>query len=376
MPAPYRPAGAPVETTRQPALDGLRGVAILLILAHHWLVWDWPAPLGSMVSRLQGFLGLSWAGVDLFFVLSGFLIGGILMDQRGSPNYFRTFWLRRFFRIAPVFVLFLSVYWLGSRVWPVFPPSSAPLAVHAAFLTNFWIAKGNFWDSSYLSLLWSLAIEEQVYLVLPFVVRFISPRLLAALAAAQLVVSPLLRVAIFLHRPSEVQLASHVLMPCRADAFAIGLLIALLVRRPALLETVRRGRALFTATGLILAIGLAWLTAFNPGYGTGIMCAAGYSVIIAAAGWLLLAASLPGPVAGFLSHPLLRMFGRWSYFLYLFHRLAAVLARNLVQGLDLGSFWQFAAVTLIATVIALTAAALSFRFFEQPLLAVGRRFVY
>src|SRR5882724_11376744 len=107
----------PVEARqdRVPELDGLRGVAILLVLLFHYISLEGPTKTGSWSSFLQRIVIMGWTGVDLFFVLSGFLIGGILIDVRGSPNYFKTFYARRFFRIIPIYYLWILFYIL--LVW-------------------------------------------------------------------------------------------------------------------------------------------------------------------------------------------------------------------------------------------------------------------
>src|SRR5260370_30559316 len=95
---------------RIPELDGLRGLAILLVLVFHYISQEGVLPSGSFGDRLQRLVIMGWTGVDLFFVLSGFLIGGILMDVRGSPSYFKTFYIRRFFRIVPIYYLWIILY--------------------------------------------------------------------------------------------------------------------------------------------------------------------------------------------------------------------------------------------------------------------------
>lgn len=97
-----------VPISRIPALDGLRGLAILLVLLWHCLFAEF-TPI-ALIRKLLFVGKLSWSGVDLFFVLSGFLIGGILLDARSSPRYFQTFYLRRAFRILPLYFLVLSLY--------------------------------------------------------------------------------------------------------------------------------------------------------------------------------------------------------------------------------------------------------------------------
>jgi peptidoglycan/LPS O-acetylase OafA/YrhL len=102
------PPSAPIE--RVPALDGVRGFAALMIVAWHYGPSIVRAEPGSLAAYACKALGLAWAGVDLFFVLSGFLIMRILIEKRDSPHYFSTFYLRRFWRIAPLFLLVFMSY--------------------------------------------------------------------------------------------------------------------------------------------------------------------------------------------------------------------------------------------------------------------------
>jgi peptidoglycan/LPS O-acetylase OafA/YrhL len=90
-------------------LDGLRGIAILSVVLMHYFYNPDPNLKGP-IHQIQRIFALGWSGVDLFFVLSGFLIGGILMDQRRSPSYFKTFYLRRAFRILPVYYLWICLF--------------------------------------------------------------------------------------------------------------------------------------------------------------------------------------------------------------------------------------------------------------------------
>jgi peptidoglycan/LPS O-acetylase OafA/YrhL len=111
-----RPARAlsPNVTRRIPELDGLRGFAILIVvLLHYFYKPGVPAP--PVFTRFQSLFRLGWTGVDLFFVLSGFLIGGILLNARDSPNYFKTFYIRRFFRIIPILLPVDSPVHFGHR---------------------------------------------------------------------------------------------------------------------------------------------------------------------------------------------------------------------------------------------------------------------
>jgi peptidoglycan/LPS O-acetylase OafA/YrhL len=183
-------------TGRIPELDGIRGTAIALVLFHHLFIF--PLVPGSFLSRFVIPLRLSWTGVDLFFVLSGFLIGGILLDARKAPNYFQVFYSRRFFRILPIYaamlliipalamvagVLHLENYrWLGGNPLPWYS--------YWTFTQNFWMARTNVSGLMILVITWSLAIEEQFYLTLPVLIRFLNKKSLMAVVVSGILLAP------------------------------------------------------------------------------------------------------------------------------------------------------------------------------------------
>ncbi|MBI5083418.1 MAG: acyltransferase, partial [Acidobacteria bacterium] len=158
-----------------PPLDGIRGLAILLVLLLHFRAPDLTHPL-------KGILGLGWTGVQLFFVLSGFLITGILLDTRSCSNYFSSFWMRRTLRIFPLYFLALSVFLVAApAVLPVPKEALPPAADQVYYWTylNNWIPMGE--EGRLVHVLghfWSLAVEEQFYLVWPVVVWLVPPRML------------------------------------------------------------------------------------------------------------------------------------------------------------------------------------------------------
>jgi peptidoglycan/LPS O-acetylase OafA/YrhL len=126
---------------RIPELDGLRGFAILQVISVHYF-YNPDANLPAGLHFLQRLFALGWTGVDLFFVLSGFLIGGILLDARDSPNYFKTFYIRRFFRIAPLyyFWLFCLIALVSLRILP-FQAQSAPAGTDWQLWGHFYFFK-------------------------------------------------------------------------------------------------------------------------------------------------------------------------------------------------------------------------------------------
>ncbi|HEX8927066.1 MAG TPA: acyltransferase [Terriglobales bacterium] len=368
--------------SRIPELDGLRGLAILLVLFFHVGILR-AASSGALLDPLITF---GWSGVDLFFVLSGFLIGGILLDNRDSERYFAPFYARRFFRILPIYTAVVGLYWL---VWCIAPlrhdllvhaGEPMPLPWYLSFTNNIWMAVHNNMDM-FLSPSWSLAIEEQFYLTLPLVIRLVPRRSLRkVLIYALLCVAGARFVACHFELVTQIQ--AYVLPWFRIDALLIGVLCALFVRW-------ERGRMWLQQHGCLLAIpatlalSAIWIfnlslpsDIFHPG--KPIMTYGLTLVAIGYASLLLLALARPQWALGsFLRARPLRFLGRVSYFVYLVHwgalKSTSVLMHELAPnaGKDLET-----AALVFSLVVTLVVAEFSWRFFESRMLAIGHRVKY
>src|SRR5688572_4277989 len=201
-------------------------------MLHHFTYYR---PETGVDRVLAGVPLFGWVGVDLFFVLSGFLITGILLDTRGSDRYFTTFYARRTLRIFPLYYL---VLFLGLVVLPNFPEAHQALTgvgdnpppqwPYWLYLTNFSIADRG-WAHGWLDVAWSLAIEEHFYLVWPLVIWLCPPRVMAALCAVIILAEPAAR--IFARATNVDPLPIYVLTWFRVDGLAIGALLALAQRR-------------------------------------------------------------------------------------------------------------------------------------------------
>ncbi len=219
-----------------PALDGIRGIAVLFILIYHCS--DFRAA-NIVDDYFFMFTHSMWVGVDLFFVLSGFLITSILISTKDCVNYFKSFYLRRALRIFPLYYLFVAFSILvipqitylsqlvghdvGSKQW-----------WYWFYLSNFLAAKEAALRHLFLSPTWSLAIEEQFYLLWPFVVWVCSLRWLTLVSAGLILFAALLRVLLFqLDVPAN---SIYVLTFTRMDTIAMGALVACLLKTPALLN--------------------------------------------------------------------------------------------------------------------------------------------
>ncbi len=212
---------------RYPELDGLRGLAILMVIeAHYGIVRTLLARYwGGLSEYLTPILSLGPSGVDLFFVLSGFLIGGILLDNKGASNYFRVFYTRRACRIFPLYFLFVIL--LLAIPYPsglVFPADEVllPSWTYLTFTQNIVMAKDGIVGAGLLGPTWSLAIEEQFYLVLPLLIWFVPRGKLVHLVIGLILLAMLSRlVMLSFHSPGDPA-TWYFLLPGRADPLSPG----------------------------------------------------------------------------------------------------------------------------------------------------------
>lgn len=365
---PPAPATAHDGLVHRPTLDGLRAIAVLLVLYHHapTLFGRGHGAAGGVFHASRG----AWLGVDLFFVLSGFLITNILLHGRGHRGALARFWTRRALRIFPLAYAYLATLALlawGTSAFPALrDPASFGMA--AAYLANVHIAEHG-WCAPALALLWSLAVEEQFYLAWPLLALRLPRRALVATLALAIVAAPLLRLATL---ASAGDVAVYVLPWCRMDALAWGGLLALAWDSPwrAAVRAVARWLAL-PALGVVVGTMAARTLPVGPdaahwfvGFGFTAVALA-FAVLVA---WAL---DPPRPVGAALSAAPLRAIGRVSYGLYVWHVITAqVVAATLSRVAPKLPFvgWLGAWLLLLAAV-----AAASWRWLESPLLRLKER---
>lgn len=366
-----------ISSPRIRSVDGLRGVAVMLVLLSHFVEQQLGRNPGSWQAYLGASLGLSFSGVDLFFVISGFLISGILMDNRTATNYAQVFYLRRSLRIIPLYYLFLLVCWtLPGLADGVLHPSY-PLFGYLTFICNGWMGVHG-WDQAWPALAWSLAVEEQFYLFFPLIVRFCPPGLLLKTTLAAIVIAPLLRVGL-LHLAPSWWLGTHVFGPSRMDSLAFGVLISLACRRADLRAWLDRHPRFPLLVALALCPVLANLTLKRVTVGSFAMSAYGYSALGLFYASLLLAVIRQPTrwLARLCESRMLVFIGGVSYFVYLFQGIVAWAVFRLFgrPGLSLKDPVDAALIAL--TLLALGGLGfLSGKLFESPLLAWGRRHQY
>jgi peptidoglycan/LPS O-acetylase OafA/YrhL len=365
---------------RIPELDGLRGLAIVLVVTFHYL-----GPWEHIFDTVQ-VTQLFWSGVDLFFVLSGFLIPGILLDSVDSPTYFKTFYMRRAHRILPIYLISIGCLLAGLAfnlnkklgTQQIFQ-APVPLWVYPLFLQNNAVLFG--WGAvpEWMGVTWSLAIEEQFYLVLPALVRFFK-RTLPYIATLVICLSPIARIVfVMVHRTRNGSVPIHwsFWTPFRLDGLAMGVLLAFLSRNPKSWNILaRHPRAV---RGVLFALFIVFCVLTITGMEDLGACF-GLTAITGLYGALLAALLLqPGSlVGGIFRWSSLRYLGKTSYCLYIFHQgIHGVLWPLLWAHIRLPHAMRGLLITAIVFVLCLLVAELSWRIIESPLIRRAReRFLY
>jgi peptidoglycan/LPS O-acetylase OafA/YrhL len=370
------------KSNRVAAFDGLRGIAIGLVLWQHMIKPFLPLERESALGWLRASTEMAWAGVDLFFVLSGFFIGGILIDRRASPHLGRVFYLRRALRILPLYYVVLAVLLAAVALHAPGLYHVFPAWVYAFFVSNFAMTISGDWDCLAFAILWSLAVEEQFYLIAPWVIRAISPARLPWLAAGLALLAWVLRSVLLLYQPNGV-FAAHLLMPLRMDALALGVLVAWAVRDPHARQFVQqlwaRRRPAVIGCLVVGGIALMHLCLQRPSSGSPALCLYGYTLIATlCAALLLIVAELQPPslVRALSFRPLVHL-GRHAYFVYLVHPLLGVGLIRVLGGPNFAlNSWPALGTVILGIAATWGAAVLSWKYFEGPLVAVGQRHSY
>ena len=338
---------------RIPQLDAVRGLAILVVMFHNI------SPKYPLFHSDQLFRD-GWMGVDLFFVLSGLLITGILLDTKQSAGYFKNFYVRRCLRIWPLyysllFFMFVVVRFLNSSEYHLVVQTSSPWWAFPLFLQNFLLAISTN-AAGPLGVTWSLAIEEQFYLVWPLVVRFCSITQVRQLAIAEICLSPMLRYYLWLH---HVDLYTNIF--CRLDGLMAGALLALLIRSDNFVPSKLLQRAWIL---LLTAAPLAFLTeAFHARW-----IVFSFTALASAAFVYVAMFSERKWLQRIMTNQFLVYTGTISYGLYLLHKIPF----GMVQVLHLDRRPYLPLPIILVASYAL--AALSWNLLEKPFLSLKRFF--
>jgi peptidoglycan/LPS O-acetylase OafA/YrhL len=362
MSAPYPSRTAPLLRPYMPELDSLRGVAILLVLFFHGMAPVKNAPLSHAGNVILSVSQKGWSGVNLFFVLSGFLITGILADNRDRQDYYRRFYIRRALRILPVLYAILLLLLVGGWIQWRFLLLSMLFLANTAPLLGVPLQYGP---------LWSLAVEEHFYIVWPTLIRRLSSRSLILIALIIFALTPLCREIAFA-RARDARNFVSLYTWFNLDGLALGALLAIWLRD----ESFRRKYLSRTAL-LLLGSGIALFVGIWKYPSTATALAATAANLASAgvlSGALLLGA---GRSKVLVDSPLLKFFGFISYGLYLVHLLTFRLVEILFSGWlspMVHSGWPTAAMLLRflgGCMAAIVVAYVSRRSLEEKFLRKG-----
>ena len=380
-------AGPPVGPQRLAALDGLRALAVAAVVAVHAnVLFGGETAAGTVTTvAVARLFGAGWAGVDLFFCLSGFLITRILWRTRAGRNYYGNFYARRLLRIAPLYYGFV-----GLVLVVVYRLSPIAHAAPGGGIASLLLSANNFHYAAtatavpHLGHFWSLAVEEHFYLLWPLAVRCLGRRRLMQLCLVGAGASMLLRLAVV--TGGGWQFSAYLLTPCRLDGLLLGSLVALAAEDSP--DLARLGRwlrwALVPAGAAIAAVVLlrGEFTARPAGADLRLSIGVGIGALS-----LLSAAAVAGAVSGagrwsrLLEHRWLGAVGRRSYCIYVCHCLAVSALKWLVEA-RLGGLPQVpqaagkVAAFLVVGAVSLASAWLSYHLLEKHFLRLQCHFTY
>ena len=359
---PLQAPTADQPQVRAPQLDGLRGCAVLFVLIFHLI----PRPFDNSP--------LGWMGVRLFFVLSGFLITGILLRARdrvrsgaqGAGFALRQFYTRRVLRIFPIYYLMLLILFAFNA-----EEVRTKILWHLGYLSNVRFVIDDYF-ARWVGHFWTLSIEEQFYLVWPVVILFTPRKALLPVLIAAVISGPVYRLASQLFAFSGM--ACEVLLPACSDTLAAGALMAAFLHKPGAWPRHKQKCAMAGWIGFGVFAALQTLDSCGLGSVPGfvvITCA----FATGAAGLIAHAAfGSSGRLRPILEFKPLVYLGTISYGLYIYHEIVSTAVDTLAES---GSL-RLAVWALIALKFSLTglAAALSWHFFEKPITGLKRFFPY
>jgi peptidoglycan/LPS O-acetylase OafA/YrhL len=356
----------------------------MVLLLH--FVGDVP-PTGGLEVAVVTVTGYGSYGVELFFVLSGFLITGILYDNHDKAYYFRNFFMRRFLRIFPLYYGVLALVFFVAPLIPFLRGPDLYYLVERQFwawfyAVNIYIAKNGDWSFSYLNHFWSLAVEEHFYLVWPLVVLLMAPR-----PKALIVVSLAVSLCAMVSRLIGCLMGlswwtTYVLTPFRLDGLALGSFVAVMMRQPGGLDWLARALPWVAAIVFaLLALTFGWTRLVSRQELELVLPVRAALILILLA--CLLVWTLVAPersvTSWFFSCRAMVFLGTYSYGLYVYHHFISYYLTSNRTDIELARWLgsHGTALALQATVGALTSLALayiSYELFEKRFLKLKRRF--
>jgi len=344
---------------RIPTLDGLRGIAILAVILFHIDSFFVNRPTGLIVKLYHSVASLGWSGVDLFFVLSGFLITGILYDSANKRGYFQVFYIRRALRIFPLYYAFLTLFFFALP--PLLTASGHATAVRDdirpstqifawLYLVNWFSGPHVNYFSGYIGHFWSLSVEEQFYLLWPTTVKHLNRVRLKNICCVLAFGAILCRLVLYL---VGLHGAVYTWTICRMDGIAIGAFIALCMRAPQEWDVLKKWAPSALLVSLVVFVVLARLS-LRSSMGDFCLAVIGYTALAVLFGCCLVLSL--SPKANVINVICSRRFaleaGKYSYGAYVLHQPLLVFLRRCGLGTDrLTPLLHSEALALLAVIV-------------------------
>jgi len=353
-------------------LDGVRGLAILFVLIFHLLFMAIPISNMSMFWLNAGRFLMH--GVTLFFVLSGFLIGSILLHNKNSKNYFKAFYIKRIGRILPIYyLLILGFYIFKYLLFPDYEGSELnsgiPDWTYPFFAQSFFIPQNGL-GPGVMSVSWSLCVEEQFYLFAPLFIFLFDSNKLIILCLSGILLSLFSRMLL----PGLENLGILALITSRADSLFMGILLAIVYRNKALLQKFKTNQ---NSVFVFLAILTAGLLLQFLGFAMGVFQLTWIALFFA----ILLLIPLANDnslISRFFNNNFLKIFGKYSYGIYLYHMPISyfLIYFNGLYGISLDTIIKVLIFNSLSIAVILMVSYFSYEYFEKKIINSVSRFTY
>jgi peptidoglycan/LPS O-acetylase OafA/YrhL len=363
-----------IALSRIAELDGLRGIAILLVVSFHYINNQLLYSTNSFGRFLCKVTSFGWVGVDLFFVLSGFLIGSILIRTRESKNFFSTFYIRRLARIVPNYYLLLLIF-IAIQPWPYFSDNYMltgnkviPLGSYFTMMHNFYMANMNNLGNGMLCVTWSIGIEEQFYLAFPLIVYLAKRSWLPFILIITVIVASVVRMQ-YTH-----WIPPYVLLPARMDSISMGVLVAYFYNKIDLEAFVSKYLYILL---ILIATDIAICAYLYALFGDlGVIKHTLFAIFFALC--LVLAITKTPGYTTLLRNKILCWVGTISYSLYLFHYFILALFHHFIgnkEGIVINNLKDLI-ITILALASSFLMAWVVFKWLETPIVKWGKKFKY
>lgn len=353
-------------------LDGIRGIAVLMVVIWHYITCEGAAKFSPIFAMVVKPTLLFWSGVDLFFVLSGFLIGGILLDHCEFKNFYKTFYIRRAMRILPVYMLLLALFFLcraflNYNHYGWLFDHAVPDLAYLTFTQNIYMGFRGTFGGNFLGVTWSLAVEEQFYLLLPFLLLLAGSKKFKQWIIILIIVSPFLRLAF----PG---FGAIVNMPFRMDSLLTGTFLSIIFRSEFAINILTQNKSTLWGIFVVLLLGIGVMT--QHGIGRNFLdpsaIAFFYAVFIT-----LAILHRNEKITAILRSKILTKLGMYSYGIYMYHQMVSGILHGYFRGKPPSmETADGIVVTLASLILTIILAIISYHTFEAYFLAEGKRYSY